>query len=1386
MKSLIKTLFILTIFISSFSIYGYNLKYKAETTNIKEDKGYYGCEITLGAQASKDTIDEYDDRIGETDKDGWLPGGGSDRDTSGGYYDFDSFAYVFRLSGDFTEYKSEFVKSGTSNNIYYDTYPIAIDSGFDSVSDFKGVKANVPENQGNRTNGYLTMSLTDSSRVIHSRWKVLKPNNVVIVVYNLTSKAVGELVEKFGIKALSKEGIKFSNILRTKDDRFDDPKSKIYSKFFKENKSYMDTAWVYYQMTVGRWNSGGRGFVETDIWTSYGTGKYKPGASVANLFDNTLIIPVVEKESIKRQIYINHIDEKGNILPGFENSKLNLVDLQNKVIGTKDNAGPSNGFKEYYTITGDEGIIVKKSDKTKIGEDEYQFLRGESGVGTTLKIAKETLKISKNVWQLPYTFRTNPKEVDDFVVVNLVYKKITPPPPPPPIYSGLPPLEIIGRLVFTNKKDNEYINSTSGDILDYIPSTKQLTPYVQDAYPYIVRALRYTTKTEERNITASSTANIQYGWDEWVYSHGNARKFICKKVEHTHILSCYGYSPKGKFVLKCKITPHTHTDWECYEHKHDSTCDWYLQEKSSSTYKSFYYSLPYKHTWFEIENFKMYRISKVEVYDNQDNVGGTLFGGGTYTIATSSKYESRFNNSRGLVKKTLIVSFPSTSYYLQNVNVSKAKPSNNYSTSSGTTVSSQSDAYSIAVNNLSKETHLSASNATSLTISYRYGNDYVELDGSSDMLRENYKTWSERISKESDSNVRDLNSTKEGPGKVNGSDIKYTYNLMQYMKPPKTKQTNFEDFTPNYQTVPENRENGLRLLKGKIFYKVSTDGKYNLGSTSFTSTDATYKLDNLVNVNSPDFKDYDKLYENNDVNKVNVLTPINFGSFQLVTNEKVDHSTGAGNSTILQKNAEFEIKPTIVGSTTAGYNIIDTREFVEGFYFTFDFNIMVDNNNDKYYETLIPALKPIYVAGKYASIKAKTTDNFGSASADQLTNSIKIVAVTRNSTEALKDFYSNINFLSTQYMNPDNNKVSTTNVQNQNGLLTREDIINDSFHAIYRKITTRNLGRVFDFAVTDCSDIAFKDVFRRPISETVNEHNTAAYYAGYKKWDLYSQEYNKMVGRTNIGSTIKSILPLGPYKHLSGKYIAAPKMGYRISFDLKTTGYMAANNSDNNRRVEITPSYYYISKDGKILDNNIKLYFKNSSGNYIDFKTSGYTIYYKPNDGYRYLRNSIYTDIYTSMSTKLEPITVTNKIVLYNSAMSMSNNSFIQSWYGEFKLPNSTIAISNVNGNVHKNINNPYSDGYIGVIFKIQCIDTGVGGFTLSYDTEDKSASSSTNTSQWDYEGFMGFSSPGNAANSISYKLEKGIWNLNNTTYNKVKGTVALFDLDNRAANDFE
>ena len=311
----------------------------------------------------------------------------------------------------------------------------------------------------------------------------------------------------------------------------------------------------------------------------------------------------------------------------------------------------------------------------------------------------------------------------------------------------------------------------------------------------------------------------------------------------------------------------------------------------------------------------------------------------------------------------------------------------------------------------------------------------------------------------------------------------------------------------------------------------------------------------------------------------------------------------------------------------------------------------------------------------------------------------------------------------------------------------------------------------------------------RNINSTTGEVNSitgTVYFSGIKQLRIYGNGNNVITDRTNIDKVpSKLIIPLGPYKHTAGNYVQAPKLGYRISFDLKTSGkYSKSDSSDNSRYIEIKPSYYYISKDGNTFNDNIELYYKNSSGKYVKFIGSGYTIYFKPNDGYRYGTTNETTSNISTMSTKLEPLKIgSDSFRLTDDMMSTSDDNYIQSWYGEFKLPNSTLALPSGESDLNKALTN----GYIGVKFNITCVDTK-NDIRVSYNQNDKSTGKG-NTSQWDYEGFMGFSTPGAdmPANSLGLQLESGTWKIaNNDMYNKIKGTVVLYDTDNRAANDFE
>ncbi|MEG2235374.1 MAG: hypothetical protein RR144_02930, partial [Clostridia bacterium] len=1068
-KNIFKLLLISFLLINSFEVYGYGLVYKA-TFTVPNNSVNKTIKILTMAQASVGTRTEF--------KNSGKPYGtfispsAHDLANTGSESSYSSYYYAFHPKEKkiITSYNPGFANNSKSNNIYYDNSVGEITVNSYTFAGFKGIASNIPENQNTNTLG-STIIFRNSRYNKHLEWTVSK-SGVRLDINLLTNATIDLLLEKYSMSELI-NGIRFSYGLRTKDTRL------------PSTRKNMDTAWLYFQNTVGKWFSGGRGFNEKQVWTASGTGTYNRGASVANEFDNILKIPFEEKKDSTRKIYINHVDEKGNVIADLKKNSQKII--KNGKTYSLNSSGAAYKYQESYSIV--NGQQLRITENTTLNDDtkNYEFLYEKHA--SALLVGKNTAdavsKATANLKKVTQTGGT-PKQfacpsVSDVVVVNLVYKEK----PPIIIDKALPKVNIIGRLEFINNNGEEYSSATTGHNIDYSPSTGKLTPYAQNAYPYIVRAMNYSKEKENNNITATSTVYITYKWQYWVFEHHDKKK--CKTIPAKPSVNG---KPAKPSKIKCV--------WV-----HTSDCKYYPYESSNTISRTFTYTVPYRHTWYRINNFKMYRIDKMDVYDNETNTGGILFGGGTYTVNPSNTYNQRFNNSRGKVNKTLSVNFPSGSYTLPSVY--SAFPSNN---------SGELDAKRKAEAALNAQTHLSASNAINLTISYAYNNDYIELDGKTDMLQENYKSWSERITDETNT-TRDLDSTRNGSGKYNTSNISYTSNLMSYMKPTNNLTTNF-DFDPNYQIIPWNRENGIRSLQAKIFYTKVNDPKYNIGEDSFTSTDATYKMNNSINVSHLDFTDKNKLYKDENVNEVNVLTPISFGNFDLITTEKVDHSTGAGNATILQKNAEFTITPNTSGSSTAGYNYNNTRKFVKGYYYLFDFNIIYQGRD-------IEAFTPIYVEGANSSIIAKTTDSFSSGTADQITNSIKIVAITTNITDALKLFFDQATYPEYTYMDSNNNVFRNTNVQNESNLLTRNDIVSDAYHSIYKVITTKNIGRIFDFAITDCTDLAFKDVFRKSDSNNINMSTEKSYYSGYKKWNLYSLEYNEMINRDDIGTNPQTI-----------------------------------------------------------------------------------------------------------------------------------------------------------------------------------------------------------------------------------------------------------------------
>lgn len=650
-----------------------------------------------------------------------------------------------------------------------------------------------------------------------------------------------------------------------------------------------------------------------------------------------------------------------------------------------------------------------------------------------------------------------------------------------------------------------------------------------------------------------------------------------------------------------------------------------------------------------------------------------------------------------------------------------------------------------------------------------------------------------------------------------------------------------KDWPDNNFEVNENVYNGIRKPKLTATY-CEYDVIHGQGSTTRTQTFET----------------------KNDVYIV-AYNPIKIGKVDVNSENIVDHTTKNGESTgVIQKNANFTLTIDSLG-TTGFYGNDNYNNMLKYYYIKFDFNVIINEvtkgerieesekiqkiqyfsptgKKEEYASNAeIPKGTIIQIPYKYNSnnkifIKAKAGSNVNSKEyIAQGTNQITLIGSSTNepilNDNSLRDnifsgssnFYgedSNLMFKinETSYYNlgtsicddkKNNDEEFYKSYEAQPGVYNdnnnkKYSMYYDAYYFAKSNTEIKTVGRIYDFEITDCSDIDYKSVFRSTKNGNVNQHTGNIYFSGMKELQIFTNtninddvNYLKLRDDNilNIsGTSAKKILPLGPYKNTNTSYVKAPKMGYRISFDLKTSGYYNYKKetaADSKRVITITPTYYYISKDGKTYESEIDLYYKNSDGKYVNFVGSNYTIYFKPKDGYRTYSNSQVTPDLSVMSDQLEALDISNEkgFDLNYKMMATNNNNFIQSWYGEFKLPNSTIAI--IKGN---DISHPLTDGYIGVRFNIVCTDKDKDKTVqeISYNTNNKNASPNTNTSQWDYEGYLGFSNPGSAAGDIALQLEKGTWTVNDNNsgpkakYTDIKGTVVLFDLDNRAANDFD
>ena len=553
---------------------------------------------------------------------------------------------------------------------------------------------------------------------------------------------------------------------------------------------------------------------------------------------------------------------------------------------------------------------------------------------------------------------------------------------------------------------------------------------------------------------------------------------------------------------------------------------------------------------------------------------------------------------------------------------------------------------------------------------------------------------------------------------------------------------------------------------------------------------------------------------------INLYTPIKMDIPEVVitSEQDINHSNTSATTVIMGDDASFEVRLRCSDSNFfQGVGDVDKARFVKYYYLLFDFDVI---HNGRLYTkgTAIRMTNTAEFLGGITYFRGQVAPN-ETLSRDSSNHKIIVIAEASNAPEgplvegsrtitqllqAIADQEEAIQILHTkttaerQYLNDsgDNEANFSNDLEHAESHTPAAytggvAMYSDGYYYAMRTVVVRTVSRIYDLRITDCTDLAYKSVFRNSNNELIGNN----YFSGTRRMFVYAngnKEFTTIMSRSGddlyiYGTSSTKTLPLGPYKHNTATYTKAPKLGYRIAFDLKTSGfYMADGNDVTSRRIIIKPSYYFITKDGNTIIRDIDLYYRDQTDRYRNFEGSNYTIYFTPNDGYRLKSNSTTSNVdsMTTKSTALNLGSSNGEFYLNDYMMSSEDSNYIQSWYGEFKLPNTTIAVRKGD-----NVNNILTDGYIGVKFDITCSDT-VLDETISYNSPNKNAGSQVNTTQWDYEGYLGFANPGQPiteTTSLRLQLEKGIWVISDQdTYDFVKGTVVLFDADDRASDDIQ
>lgn len=326
------------------------------------------------------------------------------------------------------------------------------------------------------------------------------------------------------------------------------------------------------------------------------------------------------------------------------------------------------------------------------------------------------------------------------------------------------------------------------------------------------------------------------------------------------------------------------------------------------------------------------------------------------------------------------------------------------------------------------------------------------------------------------------------------------------------------------------------------------------------------------------------------------------------------------------------------------------------------------------------------------------------------------------------------------------------------------------------------IGRLYGFRITDIEDYPlWENVFRTGKNSLTHSNNY--YPVGIKDKDGIPQ-----------GNGTTFTLPLLKGSHPTVKNEGAIPLGYTFKFECETIG----NYSGEKDCIEIHPTFYYISKDGKVkqeVDLWYSEFFNNKNNYFIKVgseKDEENVKYIKIGDPDRNVPSEDIKD--TSKILGLSEKVFMNqnaklgwfyRIVLAKPLRTFNGNTddvpqgvvtanikkSVQHWYGEYYLPNmlyvapkgtDVLTYSKANNGLNGDESFWLKDGYIVVNFDIVTIkNADFNNPILSYHTAPR-------CNMWQVEG---------------YNIIKTDYN--GVTFNLKDGDVVFYDINRHVSDDY-